>query len=73
MFLMHLHINVEHWEHHCKVWVKYLEGLVEGCKLWTALEQARSKLLLMECPRGALGVRGLATGLPLWKTAGNDA
>jgi hypothetical protein len=50
-----------------KVWAECLEGLNEGLPGWSASEEARPKLLLMECVPGAHFQTELSRRLRLWE------
>ena len=52
---------------HTEVWAATLEGLAQGSREWSLLEEARSKLLLYACPRHVHGPRELAEQVAMWQ------
>ena len=50
-----------------KIWAECMEGLRADLPGWSSLEEARSKLLLMECVPGAHNQTELATRVALWE------
>ena len=63
-----VHVPIAFRVKHTQAWTTCMEGVAEGLPGYCMLEEARSKILLGECPKGVYAPRELGARFHLWQT-----
>ncbi len=68
-----VHVQISFRRRHAEAWIQTLEGMAAKLPGWCRLEEARTRLLLAEFPRGTYGPRELGERFALWESGSYEA